>query len=72
MCVCWCVCECVRVGGGEDGEVFSEIGSEEGDEATPTSEESFTIHLGTCIYTYPPPPFSLSLSLHSSLPSLYT
>jgi hypothetical protein len=34
------------VGGGEDGEVFSEMGSEEGDEATPTSEESFTIHLG--------------------------
>ena len=51
---------CCRVGGGEDGEVFSEMGSEEGDEATPTSEESFTIHLGT---TYVPTLLPLSLFL---------
>ena len=40
--MCACVC---RGGGLEDGEVFSDPG-EEGEEALPSSEESFTIHLG--------------------------
>lgn len=40
------MCVVVRLGGGEGGDVFSEMGEEE-EETLTSSEESFTIHLGT-------------------------